>query len=365
MDPRLNDWSISATRLSAAKPDLDMKVSFYCTLFLTAAVGILTSRAATEGTTSPSTPAELRAKAKEALGILPDKMPGSEKDSQTLVELGRKLFFDKRLSANQSQSCNSCHVVDNNRAGVDNERTSEGAFGKRGGRNSPTVLNAGLHFAQFWDGRAPSLEEQAKGPILNPIEMAMPNEKEVLQRVGAVAEYRTLFAKAFPSAAEKITYDNLARAIAAFERTLVTRDRLDDFLKGNDRALSASEQKGLGLFLEVGCTTCHNGALIGASTFQKVGLINAYENTTDVGRFEVTKDDSDKFKFKVPSLRNVALTGPYFHDGATSKLNEAVNKMAWMQLGRKLTEDETQAIVGFLNTLSDKPRARQGAKSAS
>ncbi len=150
-------------------------------------------------------PVELRTKANEVLAVLPDKMPGAEKDSREQIDLGRKLFFEKRLSANQSQSCNSCHAVDSDRAGVDNERTSPGAGGKRGGRNSPTVLNAGFHFAQFWDGRAPSLEEQAKGPILNPIEMGMPDEKAVLERLRADAEYQRLFARAFLSTPEKIT----------------------------------------------------------------------------------------------------------------------------------------------------------------
>ncbi len=310
-------------------------------------------------------PAELRVKAKEVLEALPDKMPGAEKDTPEQIELGRKLFFEKKLSANQTQSCNSCHAVDNNRAGVDNERTSPGDAGKRGGRNSPTVLNAGFHFAQFWDGRAASLEEQAKGPILNPIEMGMPDEKAVLQRLRSDREYEKLFARAFPSAAEKITYDNVGRAIAAFERTLVTRDRFDEFLKGNDRALTATELTGLGHFLEIGCTTCHSGALIGAGTFQKVGLVNPYENTTDLGRFDVSKDESDKLKFKVPSLRNVALTGPYFHDGASVKLDETVTKMAWMQLGRKLTPEETSSIVAFLRALSDKERGARVTKTAS
>jgi cytochrome c peroxidase len=340
-----------------------MKLSLFSLVLAAATCGYLT--VSTTVAQAGSSPADVRAKAKAILAVLPDSMPGSEKDSRDLIQLGRKLYFDKLLSVNQSQSCNTCHAVDQNQAGVDNERTSEGAFGKRGARNSPTVLNAGLHFAQFWDGRAPTLEEQAKGPILNPVEMAMPNDKEVLKRVGEVKEYQTMFAKAFPDAAEKITYDNMARAIAAFERTLITHDRFDDFMKGNDRALSAAELKGLETFLEIGCTTCHTGPAIGASSFQKVGLINAYENTSDFGRFDVTKEDSDKFKFKVPSLRNVALTGPYFHDGATANLEQAVTKMAWMQLGRKLTADETQSLVAFLNTLSDKSRAAKAKNRAS
>lgn len=305
---------------------------------------------------APMSPAELRAKAKELLGPLPDKMPGSENDTPAMVELGRKLYFEKRLSVNNSQSCNSCHVVDNGGGGVDNEPTSPGAFKKRGGRNSPTTLNAGFHFAQFWDGRAPNLVEQAKGPVLNPVEMAMPNEAEVVKRLTADKEYPGMFAKAFPTAGEKITYGNMAAAIAAFERTLITRDRFDDFQKGDDKALTAQELKGLQLFLTAGCTTCHVGPIIGATTYQKVGLVHPYD-TPDEGRSAVTKDEDDKLKFKVPSLRNIALTGPYFHDGTQTSLKDTVKKMAFIQLDRTLTEAEADALVAWLHTLTDKPRA--------
>ncbi len=297
---------------------------------------------------------ELRQQALTLITPLPDKMPGGEKDTAALVQLGQELYSDKRLSVNNTISCNSCHGLDNKLAGADGEPTSKGAFGQRGGRNSPTSLNAGFHMAQFWDGRAATLEDQAKGPILNPVEMAMPNEKEVLQRLSQVDRYQTLFAKAFPQGAEKITYDNVARAIAAFERTLITRDRFDDFLKGDAKALSPQELKGLKTFLETGCTTCHNGPALGATTYQKVGLVNAYENAEDLGRFAVTKDADDKLKFKVPSLRNIALTAPYFHDGRVAALDKAVQKMAWMQLGKELTADETASLTAFLRALSDK-----------
>lgn len=302
--------------------------------------------------------AQIRASARELTGTLPKQMPGAEKDTLQLVNLGRKLFFEKKLSVNQTQSCNTCHAINDHHAGVDGEPTSPGAFGKRGGRNSPTVLNAGFHFKQFWDGRAETLENQAKGPILNPIEMAMPDEKVVLQRLRSDNEYPALFQKAFSGRGEKITYDNVAKAIAAFERTLITHDRYDDFLNGNDHALTAAEIQGLDLFLQVGCATCHNGPLIGGNTFQKMGLINAYTNSTDLGRFDVTKDESDKFKFKVPSLRNVALTGPYFHDGASAQLDSTVKQMAQLQLGRDLAASETNALVAFLHSLSDKERAK-------
>jgi cytochrome c peroxidase len=299
---------------------------------------------------------KIRAEAKTTFGTLPDKMPGSESDTPRRVALGEKLYFDKRLSVNESQSCNTCHRVDERLAGVDNEPTSEGAFDKRGDRNAPTVLNAGFHFAQFWDGRAADLKEQAKGPVLNPVEMSMPNEAEVLKRLQADQDYPPLFAAAFPAAAEKVTYDNMAEAIAAFERTLKTNDRFDDFLRGQDQALSAQELTGLRLFLDAGCTTCHNKALLGGNSYQKAGLIQPYENTEDVGRFKVTQDEDDKYKFKVPSLRNVALTAPYFHDGKISRLEDTVKKMGAMQLGKDFTAAEIDQLTAFLKSLSDKQR---------
>jgi cytochrome c peroxidase len=284
-------------------------------------------------------------------------MPGAEKDTPAMRDLGKRLFFETRLSMNQSQSCNSCHRVDSGKGGVDNEATSPGAFGKRGDRNSPTVLNAGFQLAQFWDGRAENLEAQAKGPVLNPIEMAMPNPDEVLKRLGNDKEYPALFAQAFPDARPPLTYDNVARAIAAFERTLRTQDRFDEFLKGNNEALSLQEMRGLQAFLAVGCTTCHGGPLLGGNAYHKVGLIHPYP-TTDQGRFEVTKDESDKQKFKVPTLRNIALTAPYFHDGKLATLEETVETMAHIQLDRKLTAEERKDIVAFLKALSDKERSK-------
>jgi cytochrome c peroxidase len=306
-------------------------------------------------------PGDLRNRAKETLEIIPNSMPGAEKDTARQISLGRTLFFDVRLSANNSQSCNSCHAVDRGRGGVDNEPTSPGAFGKRGGRNSPTVLNAGFHATQFWDGRAQDLVAQAKGPILNPIEMAMPSEEAVVKKLSAIPEYEPLFAQAFPDEKKPLTYENIARAIAAFERTLVTRDRFDDFLKGADRALNAQEMNGLDLFVTIGCTACHNGPLLGGNSYQKLGLIHSYK-TDDLGRFVVTKEDDDKFKFKVPSLRNIDLTGPYLHDGSKGTLDEIVRDMAWLQLDRKLTEPEVKAISAFLKTLTDKERAAAAAK---
>lgn len=305
---------------------------------------------------SPS-PAALRTRTLELITPIPDKMPGSEKDTEDRIALGERLFFEKNLSVTGTQSCNSCHSVDRGLGGVDNEPTSPGAFGKRGGRNSPTVLNAGFHLAQFWDGRAETLEDQAKGPVLNPIEMAMPAPDIVIDRLTSDPSYIRAFRRAFPGEADPVTYDNFARAVAAFERTLITRDRFDDFLKGDNQALSAAELKGLDTFLSVGCTTCHYGPLLGANSYRKVGILNPYENLEDKGRFEVTKEEEDEYVFKVPSLRNIAITGPYFHDGAIPELGQTVRKMAWMQLGVKLTDDQANSITTFLNALTDKGRA--------
>ncbi len=300
--------------------------------------------------------ASLRKQALEVVAPIPERMPGAENDTKEQISLGKKLFFEKRLSKNESQSCNSCHVVDKGRGGVDNEPTSPGAFGKRGGRNSPTVLNAGFHLAQFWDGRAETLADQAKGPVLNPIEMAMPAEAEVIARLTADKGYVKAFGKAFPGQTAPVSYDNMAKAIAAFERTLVTRDRFDDFLKGKDSALTAAEQQGLHEFLTVGCTTCHTGPLLGGNGYRKIGILEPYSNTADKGRIEVTKDEADEYVFKVPSLRNIALTAPYFHDGKHAKLADAVREMAKLQLGKQLTDDQVNAITTFLGALSDKGR---------
>jgi cytochrome c peroxidase len=330
-----------------------MKQNLFTMTVLCAALGLQMAHA--QETISKDKVAKLRQTAREVISPIPARMPGSEKDSPALVDLGKKLYFEKRLSANNSISCNSCHVVDKKRGGVDNEPTSPGAFSKRGGRNSPTVLNAGFQFAQFWDGRASSLEHQAKGPILNPIEMAMPNDADVLKRLRQARNYPAMFNKAFPGQKDPITYDNVAAAIAAFERTLITHDRFDDFLNGDDRALNQQELRGLETFLSVGCTSCHNGPAVGGNAYQKIGLVKPYE-TADAGRFDVTKDNDDKHKFKVPILRNIELTGPYFHDGKLKSLDEVVKKMAWHQLGTELTDQQVSDLVAFLKTMTDKER---------
>lgn len=283
---------------------------------------------------------------------LPDSAPSATNPlTPQKIALGKKLYLDKRLSKNQDISCNSCHKLDG--FGVDNEPTSPGDKGQRGGRNSPTSFNAALHIAQFWDGRAATVEAQALGPILNPIEMAMDSEAAVIDRLKADSATVKEFATAFPGEKEPLTYANIGNAIGAFERTLITPSRFDDWLKGDAAALTADEKRGAKLFAETGCTACHNGATLGGQMYQKLGLVKPYE-TKDLGRFEQTKNESDKFVFKVPSLRNVAKTGPYFHDGSIKTLPEAVSVMAEHQLGKKLDAKQVSDIVTFLNALTAK-----------
>ena len=311
-------------------------------------------------TKAPAKPAvhpkakQLQQQASTILGVLPDTMPGSENDTPEKIALGEKLYFDKALSINDSQSCNSCHDLNNGNMGVDHEPTSPGANGERGGRNSPTSVNAGFHIAQFWDGRAADLKAQAKGPILNPGEMAMPDEETVMAKLSGIVGYPAMFRAAFPEQNKVMTYDNLAEAIAAFERTLISRDRFDTFQKGDLAALNEQELRGLESFVNTGCVGCHNGATIGGSSYQKVGVVIPYmaEDSEDIGRAAVTGNAAEKFFFKVPSLRNIAKTGPYFHDGEVPTLEEAVSIMAEVQLGKELKTDEVEDIVAFLNTMN-------------
>lgn len=268
------------------------------------------------------------------------------------VALGKSLYSDTRLSINNKLSCNSCHKLST--FGVDNEPTSPGHEGKRGGRNSPSSFNAALHVAQFWDGRAKDVEAQALGPILNPVEMGMQSEQQVVDRLKADPKTVEAFKKAFPGEADPLTYPNVGKAIGAFERTLLTPSRFDQYLKGDEKALTKAEVAGGKLFVQTGCTACHMGATIGGQMYQKLGLVKEYD-TKDMGRFEVTKNEADKRFFKVPSLRNVAKTGPYFHDGSVKTLNEAVSKMAEYQLGKQLSKEQVASIVTFLGSLTGTP----------
>lgn len=260
------------------------------------------------------------------------------------------LYYDARLSKSQKLSCNSCHQLD--RYGVDNEPTSEGHKNQRGDRNSPTVYNAAAHFVQFWDGRAADVEEQAKGPVLNPVEMAMPDAKAVVAVLKSMPGYVQAFKRAFPGEKDPVTYDNAARAIGAFERRLLTPARWDKFLGGDQAALTAEEKVGLNTYLAAGCQTCHAGALLGGNLYQKLGTVKGYPDTADPGRFKVTKNEGDRMMFKVPSLRNIEKTGPYFHNGKVVTLEQAVSQMGEYQLGKRLSDGEVRSIVTWFKSLT-------------
>ena len=290
-------------------------------------------------------------KVRKELDAVPEK-PASE----ALVDLGRMLFFDTRLSKTHEFSCNSCHDLE--RYGVDGAQTSTGTGGKRGRRNSPTVYQAAGHIRSFWDGRAATVEDQAKMPITNPEEMAMPDGVSVVVTLQAIPGYLPAFEAAFPTTANPITYDNVGAAIGAFERRLVTPSRWDRYLAGDRAALTSHEIAGLQLFTDLGCITCHTGEFVGGSTFQKAGVFEEWPNQADRGRFEVTHEATDRMIFKVPSLRNVTKTAPYFHDGSTKTLEEAVTVMGRYQLGETLSTNDVNAIVAWLGTLTgDLPEA--------
>lgn len=293
---------------------------------------------------------EILAQAKDIFAPLPDTLIDTKANSN-LIALGKKLYFEKGMSANNTISCNSCHQLD--KYGVDGQSTSPGHAGKRGDRNSPTVYNAALNFAQFWDGRAKDLEEQALGPILNPIEHGMAGEKDVLDVLEKAQGYKEMFAQAFAGQKNPLTYTNVGAAIGAYEKTLLTPSAFDDFLKGNLNALNGKQKAGLKKFMEVGCTACHNGVNIGGNSYQKIGLVEAYK-TSDLGRFKITKNEDDKFFFKVPTLRNIVHTGPYFHDGSVKTLDQAITLMGKHQLGVKLSKADISSIKDFLGSLSAK-----------
>lgn len=269
------------------------------------------------------------------------------------VALGKRLFHDPRLSQNSAVSCASCHPLA--LAGTDRRDRSVGIHGQVGKVNAPTVFNSGFNFRQFWDGRADSLEDQVDGPMLSAIEMGSTWD-EVIRRMRQDATYPVEFAAAFPNGLQP---KNVRAALADFERSLVTPDSpFDRYLRGDDTALTSAELSGYAKFKSYGCISCHHGVNVGANMFQRMGIIRDYfadrGNLTeaDYGRFNVTKNDADRFFFKVPSLRNVAVTAPYFHDGSARTLEEAVTVMAKYQLGRPLPPEDLADIVRFLRTLT-------------
>jgi cytochrome c peroxidase len=270
------------------------------------------------------------------------------------VRLGRNLFFDPRISIDGTVSCSRCHLPALH--ATDGLPTSHGVHDQVVPRNAPTVLNAGLYFKQHWDGVFANVEEQAKKALLGPA-FGAPDYAAAMARVKAIGGYAEMFRAAFPGEAEPVTEDNWAKAIGAYERTLVSPSRFDDYLGGKGDALSAAERKGLRTFIDTGCVECHKGAGLGGGGFRKFGVVSDYWKATgskdiDKGRFGVTKDSADMYKFKVASLRNVAMTPPYFHDGSVDGLPKAVRVMATVQIGIDLSDSEVAEIVTFLGSLT-------------
>lgn len=271
--------------------------------------------------------------------------------SPAKIELGKALYIDPRLSASGVFSCNSCHNI--GLAGTDFQETSTGHGWKRGPRNAPTVLNSVFNLTQFWDGRAKDLKEQAKGPVQASVEMNN-NPDMVVKTLNSMPRYIEMFKKAFPEQKEPVTFENMANAIEVFEATLLTPDSaFDKFLKGDAKALNSAEKEGLGLFMDKGCSGCHGGINMGGEGYFPFGVVQrpaAEIMAGDKGRFKVTNTEADEYVFKSPSLRNIALTPPYFHSGKVWKLKEAVGIMGSAQLGANLTGSEIDKIDAFLRS---------------
>jgi len=290
----------------------------------------------------------------EPIAPLPDH---SDLDSRK-VALGERLFHDPLLSADNTISCASCHDLD--KGGVDRVSHSTGIGGAMGNVNAPTVFNSGFNFRQFWDGRAVSLEEQAAGPVHNPKEMGS-SWPQVVGKLKRDPRYPAAFAELYPDGLQS---HNIQDAIATFERSLTTPSRFDRFLRGEPGALDATEQAGYLLFKNYGCTACHQGVNVGGNMVQSFGIFGNFfadrgkDAPEDQGRYNVTRREEDRHRFKVPSLRNVALTPPYFHDGSVAQLDEAIRIMGRYQLGRELSADEVGRIAAFLKSLNGAYRGK-------
>lgn len=298
----------------------------------------------------------LQQKAQKAFKPIPAAAPALKNNPSTpaKVDLGKMLFFDPRLSSSWLISCNTCHNL--SLGGVDLLETSIGHGWQKGPRNSPTVLNAVFNIAQFWDGRAKDLKEQAMGPVQAAVEMNSTPDRTV-KTLRSIPAYVDKFKQAFPGESDPVTFENMARAIETFEAALVTpRSRFDQYLGGDQNGITSSEKKGLELFLAKGCVSCHSGVNLGGTGYFPFGVVEKpgadILPTTDKGRFEVTRTASDEYVFKSPSLRNIALTAPYFHTGKVWDLRQAVAIMGSAQLGATLNQAETEAIVAFLQTLT-------------
>ena len=289
-------------------------------------------------------------------------LPATLRYDAAKAALGEKLYHDKRLSGDDTLSCASCHDLAT--GGTDNEVVSDGIRQQKGGINAPTTFNAALNFVQFWDGRAPTLQKQAGGPPLNPVEMGSAGWDEIVAKLNRDKVLRKQFEAVYP---EGFGEQSITEAISEFERTLVTpNSRFDQFLLGNAQALTASERHGYEVFRARGCATCHVGELLGGRSFERMGLHGDYfkhrgdrQTDSDAGRYNVTREERDRHLFKVPTLRNVALTAPYFHDGSKKTLLGAVDAMATFQLGTPLGEGEAQDVVAFLKTLTGEYKGKR------
>lgn len=296
---------------------------------------------------------DLMEKAQKMFKPIPEEPPALIENSLTpsKLELGTMLYFEPRLSASGLISCNTCHNIGT--GGVDLQETSVGHGWQRGGRNAPTVFNAVFNLAQFWDGRAQDLREQAKGPPQAAIEMNTTPER-LEETLKSMPEYVALFKQAFPQEKDPVTFENTAKAIEVFEATLLTPDsRFDKYLKGDVRALTKEEQDGLKFFMDKGCAPCHGGINLGGTGYFPFGVVEKPQvdiTAGDTGRFKVTGVKSDEYVFKSPSLRNIILTPPYFHSGKVWNVRDAVAIMGSSQLGISLNDDQVNAIVAFLKT---------------
>ena len=295
---------------------------------------------------------------------LPETAPAPADNPTTAakVELGKMLYMDPRFSSTGTVSCNSCHNV--MEGGDDSRKVSMGVHGKTGGRNAPTVWNSAFHSAQFWDGRAPLLEDQAKGPVANPVEMGMEDVDTAMDRVRKIPGYKPYFDKAFGE--NSMTVENAAKAVAAFERTLITpNSAYDKYVKGDKSALNEQQVRGMNKFASAGCTSCHSGAAFNGPqpelgkgfyakfpTFADNKHVSQYKLTEDKGREEVTGNKADAGMFRVPTLRNITDTAPYFHNGSVNDLGEAVRLMAKTQLNQDLSDADVGDIVAFLGALT-------------
>jgi cytochrome c peroxidase len=317
---------------------------------------------ATVATLLPAAPAQatddaaLRAQAMQQFSPVPATIPQLKGNAITRdrVDLGRMLFFEPRLSASHLISCNTCHNL--SMGGDDNLETSIGHGWQKGPRNAPTVLNAVLNSAQFWDGRAEDLKAQAKGPVQAGVEMASTPQR-VEQTLASMPTYVTAFTQAFPGEKQPVTFDNMAKAIESFEATLMTpASPFDQFLEGDSAALTAEQKTGLALFMDKGCSACHNGPNLGGTGYYPFGVVERPGADVlppqDKGRFAVTKTASEEYVFRAAPLRNIAMTAPYFHSGKVWDLEQAVAIMGTAQLGEALTDPDVRAITAFLHSLT-------------